>query len=396
MIRKSDILMTLGLIAGTVLVIGHSPTVWAQADGSSSVLSDPYVRDVGKTGLDHLYNLEFDRARAAFDQIDTRYPGHPIGPFMKSLTTWWEILLDIQDTSHDQAFYSAMDEVIERSDRLLKRDEKDVDAMFFKGAALGFRGRLRSNRGDWFKAAMDGKKAMDYVLGVPELEKQNPDFSFGKGIYDYFAAVVPEKHPFVKPVMVFFPKGDRERGLAEMKHTAENGHFIKAEAAYFLLQINYLYELDFDECVRHVTWLREQYPRNAFFHGLEGRVYARWNRWDRSEEIFREIVELFKQGQTGYNAALAEQSLYYLARREMSKRDFESALTYLHQLEALAARNNDDSYFKVMGRLRQGMAYDAMGRRQTATARYREVLKMKEHARSRENAERYLKRPYRG
>ena len=60
-----------------------------------------------------------------------------------------------------------MDEVISRADRMLDRDPRNVDAMFFKGAALGFRGRLKSNRGEWFKAAMDGKKAMDYVLAVP-------------------------------------------------------------------------------------------------------------------------------------------------------------------------------------------------------------------------------------
>ena len=368
----------------------------AQASSPPSVLSDPFLRDVGKTGLDHLYNLEFDQAHKAFDRIEAHYPGHPIGPFLKSLTIWWEILLDLEDQSHDDEFYKAMDDVVARADRMLMRDEHDVDAMFFKGAALGFRGRLRSNRGHWFKAAMDGKKAMDYVLRVPELESQNPDFSFGKGLYDYFAAVVPDKYPYVKPVMVFFPEGDRERGLEQIRHTAENGYFIRTEAAYFLLQINYLYELDYEACVRYVSWLRKHYPRNAFFHVLEGRVYARWNRWDRSETIFHEIVERFKQGQTGYNAALAEQSLYFLARREMRKRDHQAALTYLHQLEALSSRSQDETYYKVMGRLRQGMAYDALGQRRTAIARYREVLKMKEHSHAHKSAEDYLKEPYGG
>ncbi len=391
-LRISDIILGAVLAA---FALGATQSVRAQADAPSSVLSDPFMREVGKTGLDHLYNLEFAPAREAFDRIDKRYPGHPIGPFLTSLTTWWEILLDIQDRSRDDAFYRAMDEVIDRSDRMLEKNEKDVDAMFFKGAALGFRGRLRSNRGDWFKAAMDGKKAMDYVLGVPEIETQNPDYVFGKGIYDYFAAVVPQKYPFVKPVMAFFPKGDRERGLAEIKHTADNGYFIQTEAAYFLLQINYLYELDFRECVRYVTWLRERYPHNAFFHGLEGRVYARWNNWDRSERIFKEIVDLHLARKTGYNAALAEQALYYLARRNMSRSEFQAALGYLHQLEALSARSKDDTYFKVMGRLRQGMAYDALGNRQMAVARYREVMKMKDHARSRQRAEQYLKDPYR-
>ncbi|NNE46620.1 MAG: hypothetical protein HKN37_08160 [Rhodothermales bacterium] len=392
MTRITDILLVLGI---GLLVFGFQPAA-AQSNPNGSVLDDPLVKDVGKTGLDHLYNLEFDAAREAFVQIDRRFPGHPIGPFLNSLTTWWEILLDIQDQSRDEQFFKAMDEVIRRADKMLDRDDRSVDAMFFKGAALGFRGRLRSNRGDWFKAAMDGKKAMDYVLAVPEIEEQKPDYSFGKGLYDYFAAVVPQRYPFVKPVMAFFPKGDRALGLKEIQHTADNGYFIQTEAAYFLLQIYYLYELDYEGCVRYVTWLRDHYPRNSFFHGLEGRVYAKWNEREKASRIFADIVELYKEKQTGYNEPLAEQALYYLGRLRMSDRDYDGALTYLLQLEALSARSSQDTYFKVMGRLRQGMAYDAIGKRSLATSRYREVLKMKAHARSHERAERYLKKPYQG
>ncbi len=392
MTRITDILVCacLGLAA---LV---AQPVLGQSAPTRSVLDDPLVRDVGKQGLDHLYNLEFDSAREAFGQIDRRFSGHPIGPVLNSLSLWWEILLDIQDRSRDDAFYRAMDEVIRRADAMLDRNPRDADAMFFKGAALGFRGRLKSNRGEWFKAAMDGKKAMDYVLAVPDVSTQKADFSFGKGLYDYFAAVVPQRYPFVKPVMAFFPKGDRQLGLQEIQHTADNGYYIQAEAAYFLLQINYLYELDFDGCVRYVSWLRRQYPRNSFFHALEGRVYAKWNRNVRATRIFAGIVERYSEGLTGYNDPIAEQALYYLARIQMSERNFQKALDHLLQLEALSARSSEDSYFKVMGRLRQGMAYDALGKRSIAKSRYREVLKMKAHASSHDRAERYLKNAYRG
>ncbi|MDX1740914.1 MAG: hypothetical protein R3178_06455, partial [Rhodothermales bacterium] len=385
------------IVACTLTLLAVAPAaVLAQSAPGGSVLESTFVRDVGKQGLDHLYNLEFEDAQAAFTRIDRRFPGHPIGPFLQSLTIWWEILLDIQDRSRDDAFYRAMDEVIKRSDRMLDRDRANVDAMFFKGAALGFRGRLKSNRGDWFKAAMDGKKAMDYVLAVPEVDAGNPDFVFGKGLYDYFAAIVPRRYPFVKPVMAFFPKGDRELGLQEIQRTADSGYFIRAEAAYFLLQINYLYELDYEGCLKYVNWLRDQYPRNSFFHALEGRIYAKWNQRDRAATVFRDIVDLYQEHRTGYNDPLAEQALYYLARLRMSDRDYDGALTYLLQLEALSARSADDTYFKVVGRLRQGMAYDALGRRTLATTRYREVLKMRDHARAHDRAERYLKNPYRG
>ncbi len=368
---------------------GNGPTA---SDGS--VLDDPFVRRQAKQGLDLLYDMKFAEAARLFDQIDQRYPKHPIGPFLQALNTWWEILLDFSDTSRDAAFNDAMEEVIDRSDRILKQDKQNFDAMFFKGAALGFRGRLRSNRREWLGAATDGKRAMDYVLGVAEKDPSNHDYIFGKGLYDYYAAVIPERYPFARAITTFLPKGDRARGLAELERTASQGYYIQTEAAYFLLQIYYLFEKDFDKSVEYANWLRRRHPGNAFFHAIEGRIYARWGYWRQAETIFTDVLNRYKQGQAGYNAATAEQALYYLARARMNARQHKQGLSFLLQLEALSARSPDDTYFKVMGRLRQGMIYDALGQRALAQDRYREVLAMKEWGSSRDQAKKYLKHPY--
>ncbi len=386
------------LAAAVAVLLMATGLAQAQPNGSAgaapSVLDDALVRFQAKRGLDLLYDMKFEQAQKLFEQIDQRFPQHPIGPFLKALNTWWKILLDFSDTSHDDAFYAAMDEVIERCDRVLKREKDHFDAMFFKGAALGFRGRLRSNRRDWFKAASDGKRAMDYVLGVAEKDPANHDYVFGKGIYDYYAAVIPDRYPFVKPVMTFFPKGNRARGLRELERTARQGYYIQTEAAYFLLQVYYLFEEDFAKSIEYVSWLRKRHPGNAFFHAIEGRIYARWGDWRRAEAIFTDVLERYKQGKPGYHAATGEQALYYLARARMTFRDYDGALGFLLKLEALSARLPDDTYFKVMGRLRQGMIYDALGRRQPAKDRYKQVLAMKEWAGSHTQAKRYLDRPY--
>ena len=140
----------------------------AGAASAQSVLDDPVFEREATRGLDLLYNMQFDEAEAIFDRLAAQTPDHPVAPFLQALVPWWQILMDLSDTSHDDAFFDAMDEVVDRSDRLLRRDRGNVDARFFKGAALGFRGRLQSNRRSWLKAALDGKRAMGYVLDVAE------------------------------------------------------------------------------------------------------------------------------------------------------------------------------------------------------------------------------------
>ena len=387
------------MLWGMVVVITAAgvtaqPVAQVRGGGQASVLDDPRVQTLGEEGLDLLYDMQLAEAEARFDEIDRLYPAYPIGPFLKGLITWWQILPDLNDESHDDRFIEQMEEVIKRSDRLLKKNEDDFDAQFFKGAALGFRGRLRSDRGQWLRAARDGKQAMDYVLRVAKQDTTNADYMFGKGVYDYFAAMVPKKYPVVKPLMVFFPKGNRDRGLRELQFTAESGRFIRTEAVYFLLQIYYLYEPNYQKSLDYITWLRTEHPRNGFFHLIEGRVYVRWGRRRESMVVFEDILARYQAGQAGYTATLAEQALYYLAQHQMAFRRYDDALAHLLQLEALAGRHKEDTYFKVMGRLRQGMIYDLQNRRAWALQRYQEVLKMKDWSDAHERAKRYIDTPY--
>ncbi len=359
-----------------------------------SVLDDPAFEAEATRGLDLLYNMKFDEAEAIFDRLAAKTPDHPVAPFLQALVPWWQILMDLSDTSHDDAFFAAMDEVIDRSDRLLRRDRDNVDAQFFKGAALGFRGRLQSNRRRWLKAALDGKRAMGYVLDVAEEDPGNADFVFGKGIYDYYAAAIPERYSWSKPFVAMFPEGSESRGLAAMHRTFRDGTYIQTEAAYFLLQIYYLYERDYDKSLQFITWLRTKYPDNAFFHALEGRIYARFGRWDRADEIFQTVMRRYGQHETGYNDAVAEQALYYLGRTQQMKQNYGQALALYYRLEQIAEGRPQRSAFKTLGRLRQGMSHDARGERDKALRRYRETLALEDFAGSHDRARRYLEHPY--
>ena len=375
------------------LALGAALACAAQAQ-TVSVLDDPAFKAEATRGLDLLYNLEFDRAEAIFDRLAARHPAHPVAPFLQALVPWWQILLDLSDTSHDDAFFDRMDEVVDRADRLLRRDGDNRDAKFFKGAALGFRGRLQSNRRHWLKAALDGKRAMGYVLDVADEGDQNADFLFGRGIYDYYAAAVPERYSWSKPFVAMFPAGSRSRGLAALHRTFREGTYLKAEAAYFLLQIYYLFERDYAKTRQFIGWLRQEYPDNAFFHAMEGRIYARFGHWDEAERVFQTAMRRHAAGDTGYNDAVAEQALYYLGRGEQMKQNHGQALALFYRLERIAEGRPQPSAFETLGRLRQGMSHDARGERDKALRRYREVLRLNDFSGAHDSARQYIDRPY--
>ncbi len=379
--------------AALVLLLSGTVVCSAQAQ-PASVLDDPAFKAEATRGLDLLYNMEFDRAEAIFDRLAARHPEHPVAPFLQALVPWWQILMDLSDTSHDAAFFERMDEVIERSDRLLRRDRDNLDAKFFKGAALGFRGRLQSNRRSWLKAALDGKRAMSYVLDVADESEGNADFVFGQGIYDYYAAAVPERYSWSKPFVAMFPAGSKARGLAALHRTFRDGTYLRAEAAYFLLQIYYLFEHDYTKTRQFIGWLRQEYPDNAFFHAMEGRIYARFSDWDASERVFQTVMRRYGQRETGYNDAIAEQALYYLGRGQQMRQNHGQALALFYRLERIAEARPQQSAFETLGRLRQGMSYDARGERAKALQSYRQVLRLDDFSGAHDSARRYIDHPY--
>jgi len=361
-----------------------------------SILTNPVLIRDAERGLHHLYNMEYGPADSVFISIENRYPDHPVGPFLRSLVSWWRILpqLESGEEAQDEAFYDAMARVIKRSERMLDKNRKDFDAMFFKGAAHGFRGRLRSNREEWLKAGKDGKAALEYVFEIAEADTSNADFQFGSGVYNYFASVIPKKYPIVKPILFFFPSADRELGLRLLKQTATKGRLIQTEAVYFLLQIYLIYEPDFQRAVRYASWLTGKYPDNAFFRLMEGRVYVKWSRWSRAFEAFDEVTTGHAAGKPGYTDALASVAAFYTGRYHVQGSRYDEAEISFLAVDGLTSGQKKDSRFRIEAALRLGMVYDLQGRRQKAERAYRHVLDMRKNGDSHKRAKKYLKSPY--
>jgi len=394
-------------LVGVLLVAGtgrtHAQTRPASAAAettdvvrTSSVLTDEFVQKTGTEGLDRLYGMQFEAAKARFEKINQRYPDHPIGPFLQGLNLWWTIMLDLTDTSHDEAFIEQMNTVIDRCDALLAEDPDHFDAALFKAAAHGFLSRLHSNRYRWWKTIRNAQTAISYVQRVEEVAPERGDYVFGSGMYDYYADILPEEYSLSQAIMWMLPDGDRARGLKLLRETATNGRYVQTEAIYFLAKVHYLYEDDFRRTRKWTEQLRERHPDNPFFHTFEGRVYARWGRWRQARRIFEAVVERAEDGQPGYNIHMEEIARLYLARDRLYQDEYQEALRHLAELEQLTSRDIEDTRYRMLGYLYQGMVYDALDRRDMAVNRYRKVLNMEDASGAHERAERYLDEPYSG
>lgn len=372
--------------------------LWALGSGvcDAQWIEDQAADAQIRQGIRAVYNLSFDSAKAEFSRVAKSHPDHPAGYFFLAMVEWWRIVTDLENRSIDEKFIGMLDHVIDICDARLDADDGDITGLFFKGGALGFQGRLYGSREEWLKAANCGREALPVVMKAYEVAPTNNDVLLGMGIYNYYASVIPDIYPWVKPLMFFLPKGDKTSGLSQLRKASESARYANIEATYFLLQVLHNFEKRPQAASELATRLFEQFPDNVLFHRYTGRTYASLNNWKMVKETYLEVLRRGGLKMTGYERTAEREAHFFLGTAMMETSLYDSALTHLYRADELcrSSSKKENSTVMIFTNLRIGMIYDLQGKRELAVMQYRKVLDMKEHEDSHVNAERYIKTPY--
>lgn len=349
------------------------------------------------SGIKEIYNLQFTGADTIFDNIIALYPNKPQGKFFLAMIDWWKILVDPDNESYDDIFYKKIEGVINQCDNILDKNPDNEDALFFKGGAIGFRGRLRAFRDSWFKAANDGREALPLVEKAWKLDPKNVDVQLGFGIYNYYAAVIPDDYPLIKPLMIFFPPGNKEKGIEQLKNVAWNGLYAKYEARYFLMTLYFNYEKNPYKAEKWAKMLTADFPDNPVFERWSGRIAVKKGDYFAADSIFKDIMKKADKNYYGYNNPNARrEAAYYIAFKAKMIGDLATAKNYFEQCVKYSQMvdKKEASGFIINSYLYLGMIDDSQGKRNEAISYYKKLLDLREFGNSHKLAEKYLKQPY--
>ena len=359
------------------------------------VFAKPGYDSLVKAGINQIYSIKFNEAEKTFQLLKKEYPTHPAGRFFFAMIDWWKIILSEEDEEKDERFYEKIEDVVDFCDEILDKDPKNVDALFFKGGAIGFRGRLRVMRESWFKAADDGREALPLVETASKLDPDNVDVKLGFGIYNYLAAVIPNKYPIVKPVMIFFPSGDKELGLKQLKEAANVGKYSKYEARYILVTFYYYFEKDMNSAELYASQLMDSFPDNPVFERWRGRIAARKSEWVVVDSIFKNVLKKSENNLEGYNTPMVRREAnYYIGNNLKNKGDYDAAFSYFKKCieDSRKIDGEKESGFRINAALYSGTILEAKGKFSEAKKYYKAVLDMREFNNSHTLAETYLAR----
>jgi len=233
-------------------------------------------------GYEALYNLDYETARRHFQKMIDLAPDHPAGPQCMAARMWvqqlnesWELKSTLYS---DKAYKSEKAKVDPRqvdefrkwtrrakqlSEARLKRNDRDVEALYYLGAAEGLEAAFSAGvERKYMSALRTGSSAVGHHRKVLELSPEFYDAQLTIGLQNYVIGSLPL--PAKMLASTIGVRGSKKRGLKELEHVAREGRMGRDVARVLLIDL-YKREKRWDDAIATARDLSQRYPRNYLF-----------------------------------------------------------------------------------------------------------------------------------
>jgi len=262
----------------------------------------------------NLYNFKFDKADKQFRSLRRRYPKHPMAYFLLGLSNWWKMMpLPVTDTRYDRAFLAYLDTAKTKATAMYKADNRNYEACFFLAGAYAFEARFHAERKNWSKATIESKQALNYLQKSREANGLSVEFEFGFGMFDYYAVWIHEEYPWLRPILLFFPKGNRQKGIEELKRVGQTAVYTKTEANFYLAMILASpRERQQSTALKLARELATEFPDNSRFQVDYAKLCFSQGYIAECEATCRAILDKNSKGLFGYEAMAGRTASFLL------------------------------------------------------------------------------------
>jgi len=357
--------------------------------------SQPPPGDSLSQGLWWLYQLQYEKARALFDDYAHSHPKDAAGYFYKTATDWWQLAqqFEFKLPKIEERLEQDYQDTVRVGKAQLENATSDHDrglACLYWGGAEGLNGRWLVTQKEWRRAYFMGKRGNNLLHRALTYDPTLYDAYMGIGIYDYFTDTLSGVVGALAHLLIH---GDRKRGLQELQTAIDKSPHARVESMIFLIEIYTSEEHTPEKALPLTQQLHQEFPTSPAMHLAEIMAYYGMKSWTNVEEESQKFLELSQQEKPWYTREGVPPALYCLGVTELwGRHDPDRAMPYMTQI---LNGGIDESRWVTFAYLRQGQIYDSKGDRQKALADYQAVLARPEIWGSHGEAKQYIDQPYR-
>jgi hypothetical protein len=233
-------------------------------------------------GYDALYNLDYEGARKRFQKMLELAPDHPAGAQCFASSLWfqqlnedWKLKSSLYSADADEKpkpqlnrtqveeFRKWIRTAKQLSQARLNKDPRDVEALYFLGAAEGLEAAYAGGVERKYRMAL--RSGSDSVDRHKEVLKIAPDFRDAEltiGLLNYVIGSLPL--PVKMLAAARGVRGSKKRGLEALERVSMEGQWARDAARVVLVDL-YKREKRWSDAFEMARQLSEKYPRNYLF-----------------------------------------------------------------------------------------------------------------------------------
>ena len=383
------------VFSATFLVQGQQPPTWL---GETERARFETLR---QSGIEALYNLDYDKAQRDFKEIASLYPAHPGGPQLLATRVWIKTLYEtrrLQSSLYSsESFYTNGDDkvdpkVVEEFRRLtreakrlaqakLKQDPNNVEALDSLATTEGLKASFEEAvERRHFAALRDGNDAVDHHRAVLKLDPKFIDAQLTVGLYEYVVGSLPLPIKIIAGVTGFH--GSKKRGLAMLEQVTKEGRWSRDDAKTLLILL-YTREKRFADALALTRDLSAKYPRNYLFRLETADALVSMAEAKRKAKDVVAATQAEKEAFATFDELLRDRAVRDTAARALDLIHFKYGEVLLlagqqdrAAKEFLAATRVEraEPGLVTMAHLYAAHAFDVAGKREEALTQYKEVL----------------------
>jgi tetratricopeptide (TPR) repeat protein len=396
--------------------------VQAQQPGNTPATTDNAKLDsLRKSGVEALYNLDYEQAQKDFKEIVRLYPTHPAGPQLLAARVWIKTLYEsrrLQSSLYSsESFYSSGDDKVDPkiitefrnltreakrlADARLKQNPKDIEALYWLGAEEGLKASFEEAvERRHYAALRDGNDSVEHHREVLRIDPNFVDVGITIGLYEYAVGSLPLPIKVVAGVTGF--RGSKKKGLATIERVATEGNWARDDARTLLIVL-YTREKRFTDVLAHARELSSKYPRNYLFRLEAADALVSQAEVERKNKNVAAAVKAEREAFATFEDLLHDKSVRDTVTRALDLVHFKYGEVLLTAGEGDHAAREFLAATKVAGaeptlvtmaHLYAARAFDLAGKREDALSQYREVLTRPDIYAAHEEAKKGLRQPF--
>jgi len=225
---------------------------------------------MARHGVDQVLNLEMDNARKTFSQLEKKYPGFELTPFLKASVDWAEAEVssgDKRNAMRDRAIKAMLAAADIASEKIesLEGTEDAEKWHLTRGMANFFAARMYADNGHTLKAYHLGRSGRDELRELIEKHPDENDAYLVLGMYEYIAGSIPRGLRWL--AVLFDLAGDRALGVKYLERASAQAPIMAPEAARMLLVAAGVLPETTRNCayLPMAKYVRSRYPKNPHY-----------------------------------------------------------------------------------------------------------------------------------